>query len=117
LASIRVTCGCESSITVKHPDPQPIAAAWLQAHPCDRRNGSDRDVTGGGQVEATYAERPPHRHRSRHPRGRAVALPQPAARRLPGRRVTAFAILGIITAVTTAMWLDDRADNHEEARR
>jgi hypothetical protein len=31
--------------------------------------------------------------------------------------VTAFAILGIITAVTTAMWLDDRADNHEEARR
>jgi hypothetical protein len=31
--------------------------------------------------------------------------------------VTAFAILGIITAVTTAMWLDDRADDHEEARR
>jgi hypothetical protein len=31
--------------------------------------------------------------------------------------VTAFAILGIITAVTTAMWLDDRADNYEEARR
>jgi hypothetical protein len=31
--------------------------------------------------------------------------------------VSAFAILGIITAVTTAMWLDDRADNHEEARR
>jgi hypothetical protein len=58
LASIRVTCGCESSITVKHPDPQPIAAAWLQAHPCDRRNGSDRDVTGGGQVEVAYTE--PH---------------------------------------------------------
>jgi hypothetical protein len=58
MTGIRERCPCDASIRIDHPDPAPIAADWRATHPCDRRNGSDRDVTGGGQVEVAYTE--PH---------------------------------------------------------
>jgi hypothetical protein len=68
VTSVREHCPCGASIRIDHPDPAPIAADWRSTHPCDRRTSTERDITGGGQVEVAYSEP--------HPTDSKLATPQ-----------------------------------------